>query len=103
MACVGKLSKIKRSVLFGCVVLGSLRVVVGPGEVSVGIGGAGTVDHSGTDSWAVVVLVACSTLWVLARVISGPVVHGDFLFVTNQLGVSPTLHYACHMPCIWSG
>ena len=50
----------KKARCLGCVVLGSLRVVVGPGEVSAGIGGAGTVDHRGTDPWTMVELVACS-------------------------------------------
>ena len=43
VTCVGKITKTR---CLGCVLLGSLRVV-GPG--SVGIGGPGTVDHSGTD------------------------------------------------------
>ena len=50
--------------------------------MSVGIGGAGTVDHSGTDPWAMVVLVACTPLgWALARV-------GWWFMVTFSL--SPT-------------
>ena len=54
VACVGNLSQKARCL--GCVVLGSLPVVVGPSEVLVGIGGAGTVDHGGTDPWAMVVM-----------------------------------------------
>ena len=61
VAFVGKTIPKKR-VVSVVLFLVSLRVLVGPVEVSVGIGGAGTVEHSGTDPWALVVLVACTPL-----------------------------------------
>ena len=53
------------------VVVGSSCAYVVRGDVSVGVVGAGTVDHSGFYPWAMVVLVVCtpwvvwSSLWAL--------------------------------------
>ena len=90
VACVENFILEKSSCL-GCVVLCFLRVFVGPRS---GVGRhLWSWYRSGTDPWAMVVLVACTPLvewsswWAVScPCISGPVVHGDFLFVTCELG-----------------
>ena len=66
---------------------------------------AGTVDHCGSDPWAMVVLVVCtpfvgwSSWWAFARVTSGPFVHGGLCPCYQWIMRSfPTLHSAC----LWS-
>ena len=66
--------------------------------------------HSGFHPWALVVLVACTTISGLVLLVGvcplirGQVVHGGSGKVkwadpcTNERGVYPTWHYACHWP-----